>query len=70
MLQSTNIPPETNYIPSGERWEYARLKANSYETFFEFLNRVGSDGWEMVYYNPVGLDTKLGIFKRKLIANK
>lgn len=68
MLQSTNITPETNYIPSSERWEYKRLKANLHETFFDFLNRVGSDGWEMVYFNPVGLDTKLCIFKRKLIA--
>lgn len=68
MLQSTNITPETNYIPSGERWEYKEFYSQGTETELAFLNRMGNDGWEMVYFNPVGLDNKLGIFKRKLIA--
>ena len=49
------------------RWEYLRsLKS---EASLGFMNRMGSDGWELVCYEPMILGTNMEpayVFKRRV----
>ena len=44
-----------------ERWEYNEL---SYSVSIEDMNKLGSEGWELVVYNT---DRVKYIFKRKIL---
>lgn len=71
MTQSTNIPPETNYIPSGERWEYKEFVSFLKEQKIDFINRIAYTCWQLDTLEYDRLTKRYyGIFKRKLIANK
>lgn len=69
MTQSTNITPESNYIPSGERWEY-KLFYNNKQKEIDFFNRLGAEGWELIELQrrQISNDCYIGLFKSKLIA--
>lgn len=81
MQSITNILPEPNYIPSGERWEYKEFRSENNESLLEFLCAVGIMGWNIVCVEVLSesvyrFESKSssiselyrGIFKRKLIA--
>lgn len=56
------------FHPSGERWEYKEFISEVKETHLDFLNRLGSEGYqpETLEYSKVS-KTYYGVFKRKLI---
>lgn len=69
MLQSTNIPQETNHIPSGERWEYKEFVSFLKEQKIDFINRIAYISWQLDTLEYDSLTNRYyGIFKRKLIA--